>query len=149
MKLSRQSASDVHSGGGIGRKGVRANLLGKRRCHWRAGQLAQYLRGNRRSLPQRAFDLLRQVNGEEITGRIQVIFARLVYDANKSFFLGSFVRQDLINLANDQVLAAFILEANGKPGRGYIFHSKVFSLSLPGLALLRRKQLLLVLLVLE
>ncbi len=107
------------------------------------------LRSNRRFLPQRAFDLLRQVNGEEITGRIHVIFARLVYDANESFFFGSLVRQDLIDLANDQVLTAFILEANGKPGRGYIFHSQVFSLSLPGLALLRRKQLLLVLLVLE
>ena len=59
---------------------------------------------------------------EKITGRIKIIFARLINDANVVFSLGLFVRQNLINLADNQIFTVLVLEANGKSGRVGTFH---------------------------
>jgi hypothetical protein len=39
------------------------------------------------------------------------------------FLLGSLVRHDRIDLPNYQILAALVLETNGEPYRGCVFHS--------------------------
>src|SRR3972149_9456034 len=75
------------------------------------------------SLPQRPLDLLRQIDQEEVTGGIQVILARLIDDAQQPFLLGRLIRQDLIDLANDQVFTALVFQANSKSSRGDVFHS--------------------------
>jgi hypothetical protein len=64
---------------------------------------------------------LRQFDDEEVPGGIQVVLAGLVNDAKMLFLLGSLVRHDRIDLANFQILAALVLEANGEPSRGCVF----------------------------
>jgi hypothetical protein len=73
-------------------------------------------------LPQDAFDFLGELDEAEVAGRIQIVLPGFI-DHTKIFLsFGSLIGQDLIHLANDQVLAPFILEADGKPHRRSVLH---------------------------
>jgi len=99
---------------------IRKNLKGKREIEtvglpFRAA-ISECSRGNnRQGLPKGAFNFLRQINDEEVARGIEVVFAGLINDAKVVLLLGFLVREDRVNLANDQVFAVLISEANGKP----------------------------------
>ena len=59
---------------------------------------------------------------EKITGRIKIIFARLVNHSDVIRLLRPVVGNDRINLANHQIFAVFILETDGIPNRMWFFH---------------------------
>ena len=77
-----------------------------------------YLRGDWQRTPQSAFYFSRELNDKEVARRIQIIFARLIYNANVIILLDSFIGQDRINLADDQILAVLVFEANCISGGG-------------------------------
>ena len=53
-------------------------------------------------------------NRAKITGRVKIVFARFVDYANVIIVGGTFIWQDLVNLANVKVLAALIVNAQYK-----------------------------------
>ena len=62
---------------------------------------------------------VRQLNSHEIVRRIQVVFSRVINDSEVPFLSGGLVRQDLINLAHIQIVAALVPHTQDKCWWGF------------------------------